>query len=185
MSEFTTTPNLGLYKPNFNGDDGLWATHLNSNADKLDQVIGPNSGPWLPIAGGTLTGNLTVARFIIITGGTTGSGPAQLFLDVPTNGQRLIAGRTSAGATRWTIMPGDMTAESGANAGANFTIARYSDAGGFIDNPFSINRATGAVSIAGRFNAAGLPQAQSDGSPPAGSRTGDIYINGGVLCVAP
>lgn len=57
MSEFTTTPNLGLIKPNFNGDDGLWAGHLNLNCDKLDQVIGPNPGvgPYLPIAGGTVT----------------------------------------------------------------------------------------------------------------------------------
>jgi hypothetical protein len=34
-------------------------------------------------------------------------------------------------------------------------------------------------------NLAGLPNAQPDGSPPVGAKTGDVFINGGVLCVAP
>ena len=51
----------------------------------------------------------------------------------------------TAGSSRWSIEPGDAADESGANAGSNFLLSRYSDNGVFIDNPFSINRATGQV----------------------------------------
>jgi hypothetical protein len=35
-SEFTTTPKLGLYKPEYNADAEQWGFHLNANADLLD-----------------------------------------------------------------------------------------------------------------------------------------------------
>ncbi len=38
--------------------------------------------------------------------------------------------------------------ESGSNAGANFFIRRYSDAGALIDTPFQITRSTGLISLA-------------------------------------
>lgn len=39
------------------------------------------------------------------------------------------------------------TAESGANAGSNFFIRRYDDAGNFVQSAFSINRANGSIDI--------------------------------------
>ncbi|GED31699.1 hypothetical protein [Brevibacillus centrosporus] len=47
---------------------------------------------------------------------------------------------------RWTLRA-DSTNETGANAGSNFHIIRYSDAGEEIDTPFSINRKNGNVGI--------------------------------------
>lgn len=38
-------------------------------------------------------------------------------------------------------------AESGANAGSNYLVTRYDDAGAYIDSPLSINRATGIVTL--------------------------------------
>jgi polygalacturonase len=38
-SEYTTTPNLGLYKPLYNADAEQWGNHLNLNADILDDAI--------------------------------------------------------------------------------------------------------------------------------------------------
>jgi hypothetical protein len=38
-TDYTTTPNLGLYKPVYDADDGQWGTHLNTNADTLDSAI--------------------------------------------------------------------------------------------------------------------------------------------------
>lgn len=35
------------------------------------------------------------------------------------------------------------------------------------------------------LNLAGLPQAQPGGLPPVGAVTGDVFINGGFLCIAP
>lgn len=49
-SNFTTTPNLGLYKPTYDADEEMWGNHLNINADTLDALLGPQ-GKWaqLPI----------------------------------------------------------------------------------------------------------------------------------------
>lgn len=48
----------------------------------------------------------------------------------------------TAGVDRWS-WDETSTAEGGANAGTNFQLSRYADAGTFIDSPISINRATG------------------------------------------
>jgi hypothetical protein len=39
-TDYSLTPNLGLYKPNYALDVGQWGNHLNANADKLDAVVG-------------------------------------------------------------------------------------------------------------------------------------------------
>jgi hypothetical protein len=36
-----------------------------------------------------------------------------------------------------------------------------------------------------RLNISNIPLAKSDGSPPAGSIKGDLYNNGGFVCIAP
>jgi len=53
------------------------------------------------------------------------------------------------GNARWQIQPGNTGAESGSNAGSDFGILRYNDAGNPIDTPFSINRASAAINITG------------------------------------
>jgi hypothetical protein len=58
---------------------------------------------------------------------------------------RLISYRT-AGLQRWGLYVTSV-AETGSNAGSNFQIRRYSDAGNFINGSIDINRATGIVSI--------------------------------------
>lgn len=61
---YTQTPNLGLYKPTPNSDAGTWGYHLNSNADLLDSLLGTSGGYgslYLPLAGGTMSGPLTLA----------------------------------------------------------------------------------------------------------------------------
>ena len=59
---------------------------------------------------------------------------------------RYIAGRTND-LNRWSIQLGDNVAESGGNAGSNFSITRYSDAGAAIDSAMVINRSNGAVTF--------------------------------------
>jgi hypothetical protein len=132
-----------------------------------------DAAPWLPLSGGTLTGNLTIGVYAVIKG--TGAQPAQLFLDTDAGGQRLIAGR-SAGSARWGIFLGDQTAESGSNAGANFILSRYSDAGGYLGNPLVINRATGAIDFAIAPTIAGSPL--SFLPLAGGSLTGDLILAG-------
>jgi hypothetical protein len=63
-----------------------------------------------------------------------------------------VAGNTAswsfrtAGQNRWAIQRNN-SSETGSNAGSNFIITRYSDAGASIDNPLSINRANGQTTI--------------------------------------
>ncbi len=71
--------------------------------------------------------------------------------------------------------------ESGSNAGANFFIRRYSDAGALIDTPLTITRSTGAASFSSTITAVGLSkfwdgtQGLNIGAFSAGSGYGAIY----------
>lgn len=62
-----------------------------------------------------------------------------------------LVGQTN-GLNRWVVNLGGGTTESGSNAGSDFTLSRNNDAGVFIDNPLSIVRSTGTVSVAGTIN---------------------------------
>lgn len=102
--------------------------------------------------------------------GDTMSGPLvvpELNVSKAASGQStLIRGQLNA-ATRWTINLGDNAAESGGNAGSNFGIGRYNDAGAFIDQPLQLNRQSGQVQ---------LTQALSIGLGVANS-TGQLVLN--------
>jgi hypothetical protein len=66
-----------------------------------------------------------------------------------------------------TISPGQLATAEDVNAAL---AARLSVTGGEVVGPLRLT---------------GLPQAQSDGSAPVGAVTGDLYINGGFVCIAP
>jgi Chaperone of endosialidase len=89
---------------------------------------------YLHLTGGELFGNLTITASY-----------ASVVLN-KIDGSNQIAGYNNA-ALRWVVSPGDSATESGGNVGSDFAIARFTDAGVAIDNPFVINRATGTVSI--------------------------------------
>lgn len=101
------------------------------------------------------TGTLPVLRGGTGTTTSTGSGSVVLntspsfATDLTING---AAGSnrnvrfTTANALRWQII-GNNNAEAGANAGTNFAIARYDDAGAFLSQPFWITRSSGNVGI--------------------------------------
>lgn len=74
------------------------------------------------------------------------AGSATLFLNKPAGAVNAINAWT-AGVIRWQMLLGDNTAESGSNAGSNFSLGRFTDAGAAIDNPLSINRATGQTTL--------------------------------------
>lgn len=59
----TRTPLLGLNKPDPGGDVDIWGGELNHNADILDGALLADvaASLYLPLAGGTLTGPLTLA----------------------------------------------------------------------------------------------------------------------------
>ena len=69
----------------------------------------------------------------------------RLAIDGDAGQNRLISYRTGA-LQRFGLYVNN-TAESGSNAGSNFAIRAYSDAGTLLSTPFFINRATGNVGI--------------------------------------
>jgi hypothetical protein len=89
-----------------------------------------------------LTGNVTV--------GVNGAA-ATLFLNGPAASNRMIQMNT-AGTMRWQILANN-TAESGSNAGSDFVINAYTDAGAGIGTAMSITRSTMAASFAGPVGA--------------------------------
>jgi hypothetical protein len=54
---------------------------------------------------------------------------------------------------------GDVTAESGGNAGSDFALYRYTDAGGFIDAPLTVKRSDGGITLTGALLLAADPGA--------------------------
>jgi hypothetical protein len=94
---------------------------------------------------GTLSGERTISlngNNLIFDGG---SSIARVRMDADTNVARIFSFATN-NLPRFAIRI-DGT-ESGSDAGSDFAIRRYNDAGTFVDAPFSINRATGQSTFA-------------------------------------
>lgn len=91
-------------------------------------------------AGDNLTVNGTSASRYLIVNSNAGQIRGVLF--------------ESAGSIRWLIQS-NATAEGGSNAGSDFAIDRYNDAGAGIGTAFSINRATALATFAGAISNTG------------------------------
>lgn len=137
------------------------------------------NGPFLPIIGGEITGNLQVdgelrvgtavdAGYILdvagssrftndlnvngwIVGGTDTTGAA-LLLNGPTSTTRQILWQTAGvGRVRLGL---STAAESGSNAGGDFRITTFTDAGGVLGNPaLQLTRASGNLTLGGGVDA--------------------------------
>jgi len=114
---------------------------------------------FLPLTGGSLSGNLTIDspdgnNLNLNAAGT--NWPGVKFNIAAGKGAWL---RSYVGANeRWEIDLGNGIAESGGNSGSNFQIVRYSDAGAYIDDPLVINRQSGVVFLSNLS----APQAMGD-----------------------
>ena len=119
-----------------------------------------NSGVSVSDTGSDGTVTITTEGLARLTVGPTGNvgigtaGPADK-LDV--NGNVRVRGAAGSdrsllmstlGSNRWSVST-NAVAESGSDAGSNFVVTRYSDAGTAIGNALAINRATGAISTSG------------------------------------
>ena len=138
MADLPTT-NYGWIKPTINADLNVWGGILNTNLDNQDSTVFAISGvanAAMPKAGGTFTGGVAINNGFVTLSGVGGS-------------NRIINFQT-ASVQRWAVVGADGTAEpgGGSNAGSNFAIARYTDTGAYVDEPISIQRASGDVSIA-------------------------------------
>jgi hypothetical protein len=99
---------------------------------------------FLPLAGGTMTGQLTVGP---------ASGNATIALNKASGtaiGNQIYG--VTAGSVRWQLLLGDNVAEAAGNVGSNFVLNRYDNTGTFLDAPLSIARATGQATFSQSIN---------------------------------
>lgn len=98
--------------------------------------------------GGTVTGPVTISNggFLVTRVGEAQDVSVDMRADAGKNA--VIYGRKGTTA-RWGLFLGSSTAESGSNAGSDFWLFRYNDAGVGIDVPFQIIRASGAAQFLG------------------------------------
>jgi hypothetical protein len=72
-----------------------------------------------------------------------------LRLNKAASGDSSVINGYTNGLSRWQMLLGNSSPESGSNAGSDFYINNFSDTGAVIISPFFIIRATGAVNIYG------------------------------------
>jgi hypothetical protein len=102
----------------------------------------------------TIYGNLAVSGTVGI-GNTLSITGGNAFINMNKNasGQTdLITGWTGS-VRRWDLHIADNTAESGGNAGSDFSLWSYTDAGGVIGNPFKITRSSSVATFAAPITA--------------------------------
>ena len=96
------------------------------------------------VDGDVMTGNLTIDK----------ASPTLVINKPAAETHSAVLGQLD-GKARWLVSLGDATAESGANAGSDFGIHGYTDAGAYLSTPLSINRANGGVTIPANLTAGG------------------------------
>ena len=109
-----------------------------ANATWVNVAFDAIGAGYVSRAGDTMTGALNVNM----------PNNASINLNSPAGKGKLVQGQ-SGGSNRWAIFLGDGTAESGSNAGANFSIGAYTDAGAFALTALSIIRSNGAATFGG------------------------------------
>ena len=141
--------------------NGAWTSISASSgipdAPSDGNIYGQLNAAW-SVVGGT-GGGITQAqgdlRYLQLTGGTL-TGTLGLLLSGAAATNRHIISETGT-TWRWELRLANSDAETGANAGSNFAILRYADGGGLIDQPITINRATGVLDFAHPPTLSGQP----------------------------
>lgn len=140
---------------------------------------------------GALTG---AASSNVLKTGDTMSGPLTLSfvgsvlnLDNSSGANGAFLVYKQGGLSRWTLYK-DSTAESGSNAGSNFAVITYNDAGSYLSTPVTITRSTGLVTLSGGLSVTGtIAGTTFSGSgasltniPNSGLTNSSITVTGGT-----
>jgi len=127
-------------------------------------------------SGDTMTGDLAIAK----------AAPT-LFLDKPAAGTASAVRGRNNGLDRWALVLGGGVAESGSNAGSDFALHNYDDAGASLGQALIGTRATGLLTVKGDPTAAlgiATKQYADNASVSKVSKTGDT-MSGPLLVVHP
>lgn len=145
------------------------------------------------VAGDTMTGDLSIvhAGANLFRVDSTNDNAALLLDKGASTGKICAINAYTNNVIRWQMALGDPTNESGSNAGSDFNIARFSDAGSSLATAFSIRRSDGLVTIPGSITSssnasfAGVQLVGGGGSTISNTSSGlsgSIYFNN--FCVA-
>ena len=80
---------------------------------------------------------------------TPSAGAALIKLAAPASGQVVLIQSWVGANARWNLIMGNGTAESGSNAGSDFSIDRLSDTGAWLGSPLTILRSNGNITLGG------------------------------------
>lgn len=130
------------------------------------QMMAALAASFLPLAGGTLTGDLTISKV-----------NPTLVLNSAAIPQAAQIRFSSGGSVRWLLRKNNV-AESGGNAGSNFELYSFDDVGGFIEQPFQIVRATGQTYLKTLFLGGGQLAFPATANPSSDANTLDDYEEG-------
>jgi hypothetical protein len=102
------------------------------------QGVATGATPWVQKAGDSMSGDLVISK-------------ANPLLDL----RKTAAGQTcqifgrNGTSLRWNLNFADVTAESGGNAGSDFTLNAYDDTGNYLSSPLQIMRSNGFAQVVG------------------------------------
>lgn len=100
------------------------------------------------IAGDTMTGDLTIAHAgAVLLRVDSSNDNSALLLDKGASGKTAAINAYTNNTIRWQMNMGNTSAESGSNAGSDFTLLSFNDAGSTIATAFSIVRSTGLTTF--------------------------------------
>ena len=143
-----------------------------------------NTGLFQPVAGALGVTTAGVERVRFSAGIASFNIPINLSMVNPSvslsktaAGQEAYLYGNLNGVARWRITLGDSSAESGGNAGSDFSIVRHADNGGIIGVPFAINRATGTLTYTGTAVFSGYVRAVG-GSYIGNDTSFGVFIDG-------
>ena len=140
-----------------------------------------NIGTTLAVTGAsTFSGDVTISKATpVITASASSTTTASFYLDNASSGSYGRFLFRVGGARRWDFGR-DGTAESGANAGSDFYLTAYSDAGSGIGTWLAVRRADGKTTLGGAGASAGLelgssgPRIMSGTGSPEGVVTAPV-----------
>jgi hypothetical protein len=110
-----------------------------------DTTITRSAAGVLAVEGGVIPKENRANTFSAAQTIAMGASQALLTMDANAAVSKTIL-MTTAASNRW-LLSSENTAESGSNAGSNFVINRYSDAGSYLGTPITVNRASGLTTL--------------------------------------
>ena len=150
-------------------DGSVWRNHVRLDGDTMTgTLVAPTLGGSTAVVSGTVAGTVS-----------------QVVLTAAVGNARTVQFRSDT-RNRWQIET-TSTGEGGGNAGSDFAIDRFTDAGAYVDSPLTIARSTGAITLAQALRMTGLQASATyanDAAAAAGGvPLGGIYRNGSAVMV--